>query len=35
MDPSTGYDASVWERLRAVRASVDPAGVLAANHPIG
>jgi FAD/FMN-containing dehydrogenase len=35
VDPSTGYDASAWERLRAVRASVDPAGVMAANHPIG
>jgi FAD/FMN-containing dehydrogenase len=35
VDPRTGYDTSVWERLRAVRASVDPAGVLAANHPIG
>ncbi len=34
VDTRTAYDAASWERLREVRAAVDPAGVLAANHPV-
>ena len=33
-DVSTGYRAEDWARLQAVRASVDPAAVLVANHPV-
>ena len=29
------YDSATWERLRAVRAAVDPAGVFMANHQVG
>jgi FAD/FMN-containing dehydrogenase len=34
VDPSTGYDASAWERLLRIRKAVDPAGVFQANHEI-
>jgi FAD/FMN-containing dehydrogenase len=33
-DVSTGYEPSDWERLQAVRAKVDPAGLFAANHEV-
>ena len=33
-DPRAGYDEVSWARLQAVRAAVDPAGVLHANHRI-
>ena len=32
---STGFDAATLERLRAVRAAVDPQGVVVAKHPLG
>jgi FAD/FMN-containing dehydrogenase len=31
---STAFSAEAWARLRALRAAVDPAGILRANHPI-
>jgi FAD/FMN-containing dehydrogenase len=34
VDMSTAFGAEAWARLRALRAAVDPAGVLRANHPI-
>jgi FAD/FMN-containing dehydrogenase len=34
VDPSTGYDASAWERLLRIRKAVDPAGLFQANHEI-
>jgi hypothetical protein len=33
-DASTGYRSEDWSRLQAVRAAVDPAGVVLANHPV-
>ncbi|MDT0212557.1 FAD-binding oxidoreductase [Rothia sp. ARF10] len=33
-DASTAYDRGSWERLRTVRAAVDPDGLFAANHPV-
>ena len=33
-DASTGYDAGSWERLQAVRATVDPGGLFVANHQV-
>lgn len=34
VDAAVGYAPSSWERLRAVRAAVDPDGLILANHPI-
>ena len=34
-DTSTAYEPTAWERLRAVRAQVDPGRLFVANHPIG
>ena len=34
VDTSQGYAPEDWERLRRVRASVDPDGLLVPNHPI-
>ena len=34
VDPATGFPSSSWERLRAVRAAVDPDGVFLANHRV-
>jgi hypothetical protein len=34
VDPSTAYSPDAWERLRAVRAAVDPDGLFLANHPV-
>ena len=34
-DTSTAYEAAAWDRLRAVRAQVDPGGLFVANHPVG
>ncbi len=33
-DPRAGYDAESFERLRSLRASIDPDGTLMANHHI-
>ena len=33
-DASTAYAAEAWERLRDVRAAVDPSGLFVANHPV-
>ncbi|GAA1839185.1 FAD-binding oxidoreductase [Luedemannella flava] len=33
-DVSAGYDPAAWPRLRAIRAAVDPDGLLVAGHPI-
>ena len=33
-DPATGFRDAAWERLRAVRRQVDPAGVFVANHRV-
>ncbi|WP_205687417.1 FAD-binding oxidoreductase [Cellulomonas endophytica] len=33
-DTASGYRPQDWERLRRVRAAVDPRGVLVANHPV-
>jgi hypothetical protein len=33
-DPATFYADGAYERLRAVRAAVDPAGRMVGNHPI-
>jgi FAD/FMN-containing dehydrogenase len=35
VDPATGFPPSAWDRLRAIRAAVDPDGVFLANHRIG
>jgi hypothetical protein len=35
VDPSVGFDPATLARLRAVRAAVDPAGVIRANHGLG
>jgi hypothetical protein len=34
VDPSTAYEADVWDRLCAIRASVDPDGLFVANHAV-
>jgi hypothetical protein len=34
VEPSTAFGQDTWERLRAVRAEVDPQGVFLANHEI-
>jgi FAD/FMN-containing dehydrogenase len=34
VDTSSGYDAAAYARLQAVRARVDPDGVLKANHEV-
>ncbi|WP_218825165.1 FAD-binding oxidoreductase [Streptosporangium subroseum] len=34
VDPSTGYDPSIWEALLRIRKAVDPAGLFQANHEI-
>ena len=34
VDPATLYDDEDFARLRAIRATVDPAGRMAGNHPI-
>jgi hypothetical protein len=34
VDMSTAFSAEAWACLRALRAAVDPAGILRANHPI-
>jgi FAD/FMN-containing dehydrogenase len=34
VDPRTGYCASAWRRLTAVRSAVDPSGVFVANHRV-
>ena len=33
-DPSAGYDPQIWNRLREIRAAVDPNGLFVANHPV-
>jgi len=33
-DPASFFEETVLQRLRRIRAAVDPAGVLRANHPI-
>ena len=33
-DTSTAYGKGDWERLRTIRAAVDPDGLFAANHPV-
>ena len=33
-DTSTAYEKGAWERLRTIRAQVDPDGLFAANHPV-
>ena len=33
-DASEGYSAESWARLQAVRAAVDPAGIVKANHQV-
>lgn len=35
VDTSVGYTADAWERLRRVRAGVDPQSVFVANHAFG
>jgi FAD/FMN-containing dehydrogenase len=34
VDISTAFGAEAWARLRALRAAVDPTGILRANHTI-
>jgi FAD/FMN-containing dehydrogenase len=34
VDPGDAYPAEAWARLRAVKAAVDPAGTILANHRI-
>jgi FAD/FMN-containing dehydrogenase/enamine deaminase RidA (YjgF/YER057c/UK114 family) len=34
VDPSTAYPVHTWQRLRAIRRSVDPQGVFLASHPV-
>ena len=34
VDTSTGYEASAFERLRQLRAQIDPGGLMVANHRI-
>ena len=34
VDPSTGYTPDAYARLQAVRAAVDPSGLLLANHAV-
>jgi FAD/FMN-containing dehydrogenase len=33
-DPRAGYDPRTWNRLREIRAAVDPNGLFVANHPV-
>ena len=33
-DPATFYTHATYARLRAIRAAVDPHGLMVANHPI-
>ncbi|MGI5239011.1 FAD-binding oxidoreductase [Dactylosporangium sp. CA-139066] len=34
VDTSTAYEAATWQRLRQIRAAVDPGGLFVANHVI-
>ena len=34
MDASTAFPSRTWERLQAIRSTVDPDGIFAANHEI-
>ena len=34
VDAAKGYDKASWARLQALRAQVDPTGLMVANHPI-
>jgi FAD/FMN-containing dehydrogenase len=34
VDPSTAYEPAAWQRLCAIRASVDPDGLFVANHAV-
>jgi hypothetical protein len=34
VDPSTGYSPESWQRLQAIRSSVDPGGMFVANHKV-
>ena len=34
VDPSAGHDEATWTRLRRLRSSVDPGGLLVANHTV-
>ena len=34
VDPAKGYDKESWARLQALRAQVDPTGLMVANHRI-
>jgi len=34
VDASKGYDAESWARLRALRAELDPSGLMVSNHKI-
>jgi FAD/FMN-containing dehydrogenase len=34
VDPSSAYSEQTWARLQAVRAEVDPHGIMLANHPV-
>ncbi|GAA1770322.1 FAD-binding oxidoreductase [Luedemannella helvata] len=33
-DVRAGFDPAAWDRLRAIRAAVDPGGLLVASHPV-
>jgi hypothetical protein len=34
VDPSTAYEPDAWQRLCAIRSSVDPDGLFVANHAV-
>jgi FAD/FMN-containing dehydrogenase len=34
IDPATAYDPDAWQRLRRIKADVDPGGLFLANHEI-
>ncbi len=34
VDPASAFPEQTWQRLRAVRARHDPAGIFLANHPV-
>jgi FAD/FMN-containing dehydrogenase len=34
MDASTAFPSRTWERLQAIRSTVDPDGIFVANHEI-